>query len=318
MRKPGNKVAVIGAGNVGASCAFSLMHSGLVSDLLLIDQNAERAVGEAMDLSHGLPFVPAVDIQAGDTSDLSDSDLVILTAGVGQKPGETRLDLLNRNAAIYREMIPEVVKRCPGAILLVVANPVDVLTYVTIRESGLPVGRVIGSGTVLDSARLRYELSRHTQVDARNIHAYVLGEHGDTELPAWSLASIAGQSMQEFCRNCDRCPGQMDEQVRGELFSRVKHAAYEIIERKGATYYAVALAVRRICEAILRDEHAILTVSSLLTGQFGLDEVCLSLPSIVGAEGIERTLPIELSEQEQRAIIHSGRTLREALASIGY
>ena len=289
MRKQGNKIVVVGAGQVGATTAYTLLVSGLVSDLVLIDLNQKKAQGEVLDLAHGIPLCPPADIKVGDYPDCENADIVVLTAGANQKPGETRMDLTRKNIAVFRQIVPKVVKYAPHAI------------------------QVIGSGTVLDTSRLRYLLSQHTGVDPRNVHTYVLGEHGDTELPAWSLTSIAGMGMDEYCSLCASCQGSLSQTVRAEFDDKVRNAAYRIIEGKGATFYAVALAVRRIVEAILRDEQSILTVSSLLTGQYGLDGVCLSLPCIVGVNGVEQVLPIHLSDEEMAQLRTSADAIRAAI-----
>lgn len=298
----GPKAVIVGAGQVGATTAYTLLISGLLSELVLIDVNRDKALGEAMDIAHGMPLCPPADVRLGDYPDCKDADIVILTAGLNQKPGETRRDLLQKNLGVFRSIVPQVVKYAPNAILLVVTNPVDALTYETLRLSGFPPERVIGSGTVLDTSRLKYLLGRHTGVDPRNIHAFVLGEHGDSEFAAWSVTRIAGMQLEEYCRTCGSCTSGLTEEAEAEFEAEVRRAAYTIIDLKGATYYAVALAVRRIVEAILRDEHSILTVSSLLTGQFGLNDVCLSLPSIVSAHGVERILPLPLSETEVNSL----------------
>jgi len=255
------KVTVVGAGFVGSTTAYTLMLSGLISEIVLIDINAKKADGEVMDLNHGMPFVRPVEIYRGDYKDCAGSDIVIITAGANQKEGETRIDLVKRNTEVFKNIINEIVKYNNDCILLVVTNPVDILTYVTYKLSGFPKNKVIGSGTVLDTARFRYLLSEHVKVDARTVHAYIIGEHGDTEVAAWSLANIAGIPMDRYCDECHQCEEQIS---RNKIYESVKNAAYEIIRNKGATYYAVALAVRRIVEAIVRNENSILTVSSLL------------------------------------------------------
>lgn len=318
MLKKGNKIAIIGAGQVGATTAYTLLLSGLVSELVLIDLNEKRTHGEMLDLAHGMPLCPPAEIKAGTYSDCANADIVIITAGANQKPGETRMDLIKKNIAVFSSIVSQVVHYAPHAILLVVTNPVDVLTYVTLKLSGLPANQVIGSGTVLDTSRLRYLLSRHTGVDPRNIHTYVLGEHGDTELPVWSLTSIAGMKMDEYCQICRNCNRSLSQIAREEFLEQVRNVAYTIIDEKGATYYAVALAVRRIVEAILRDEQSILTVSSLLTGQYGIDEVCLSLPTVVSVSGVKEILPIRLSDDELGKLRASANALRAALCESGY
>ena len=234
MKKQGNKIVVVGAGQVGATTAYTLLLSGLASDLVLIDLNEKKAQGEVLDLAHGIPLCPPADIKVGTYADCENADIVILTAGANQKPGETRMDLTRKNIAVFRSIVPEVVRYAPHAILLVVTNPCDVLTYVTWKLSGLPANQVIGSGTVLDTSRLRYLLSQHTGVDARNVHTYVLGEHGDTELPAWSLTSIAGMDMDEYCHLCGSCKGSLAQTVKSEFHDKVRNAAYQIIDGKGA------------------------------------------------------------------------------------
>ena len=266
-----NKIGVIGAGLVGATAAFALSQSGLASEIVLIDANEQRARGEALDIEHGAALAPPVLVRAGDYPDLADAHLVIIAAGANQKSGETRMDLAQKNLAVIDSIVPAAVRYAPECVLLVVSNPVDVLTWRAAELAGLPAGRVLGSGTVLDSARLRTLLSRHTGVDPRNVHAYVLGEHGDSEVPAWPLTSIAGMSMEEYCRDCRGCGGHLPERMREQFDAQVRGAAYTIIEGKGATYYGVAAAIRRIAEAILRDERAILTVSTPISGPYGLE-----------------------------------------------
>lgn len=307
------KIAIIGAGFVGSTTAYTLMISGLVSDLVLIDINTEKAEGEVMDMNHGMPFVRPVRIQYGSYSDCADADIIIISAGANQKPGETRLDLLNKNTAIFKTIINEIKKYNTDCILLVVTNPVDILTYVTWKISGFPKNRVIGSGTVLDTARFRYLLGEHVGIDPRNVHAYIIGEHGDTEVAAWSLTNIAGIPMESYCSNCNLCEGQLS---KFEIYNSVRNAANEIIGKKGATYYAVALAVKRIVEAIIRDENSILTVSSLLEGNYGIDDVCLSLPAVVNGTGISRVLDLPLDEEEASLFRKSAEAMGSAIKSI--
>ncbi len=307
-----NKISIIGAGFVGATTAYTLMLSGLVSELVLVDVNKDKAEGEAMDLSHGMPFIRPVKVSAGDYEDCADSSIVIITAGANQKPRETRIDLVKKNTEVFKTIIPELIKYCQESILLVVTNPVDILTYVTYKLSGFNKTKVIGSGTVLDTSRFKSLLGDHVGVDARNVHTYVLGEHGDTEVATWSITNIAGMSMEAFCETCRTCEGS----TKVKLFEDVRKAAYHVIERKGATYYAVALTIRRIVEAILRDENSILTVSSLVAGIYGLEEVCLSLPTIVNSRGICNVLELELSESEKKALLNSANSLREVIKEL--
>ena len=313
MNEKGTKAVVIGAGQVGAATAYTLMLSGLVSELVIIDLNENKAKGEALDIVHGMPLCPPAEVYAGDYPDCAGADIVIITAGANQKPGETRLDLLAKNRAVFGSIVPQAVKYAPEALYLVVTNPVDALTLETIRLSGLPAGRVIGTGTVLDTSRLRYLLSQHTGIDPRNIHAFVLGEHGDSEFVAWSRASIAGMTLDEYCADCGRCKGPLSDILDSDIEQQVRRAAYSIIELKGATYYAIAVAVRRIVEAILRDEQSILTVSTLLEGQYGLGGVCLSVPAVVGRKGVERVLEAGLSEDEKARLIASARAVKAAM-----
>jgi L-lactate dehydrogenase len=307
------KVAIIGCGFVGSSTAFALMESGLFSEIVLIDVDHSRAEGEAMDISHGVPFVKPMKIYAGDYDDIVDASIIIITAGAAQKPGETRLQLVQKNVGIFKTIIPEISKRKCEGVILVVSNPVDILTYVAQKLSGFPVHRVIGSGTVLDTARLKSRLSEHLDVDARTVHAFIIGEHGDSELAAWSSAAVSGVPLSKFCEM--RGHFNHDESER-HIQEMVKNSAYEIIERKKATYYGVAMAVRRICEVIARDEKSILSVSSLMEGQYGLKDICLSMPTIVGADGVEEKIPISLDEDEITKLMASAQALKDIASSL--
>ena len=289
------KCAVIGIGNVGASIAYTYSRSGLMSDLVLIDLDKRRAEGEAMDLSHGLPFSSPMRIYAGEYADIADAALIVIAAGVAQREGERRLSLLKRTRAVFHSVVDQIVKVTKDAILLVVTNPVDILTYETIRLSGYPPARVIGSGTVLDSARLKQLLSERFSIDARNIHALIIGEHGDSELPVWSGANVSGLNLDDYCRGMGH-PFNATE--REEMFRSVRDAAYRIIEAKGATYYAIAAAVMRITECILRSENSILPVSCRLDGQYGLYDIVLGIPAVIGRDGVREVLNIPLSEEE--------------------
>lgn len=307
------KAAMIGCGAVGATSAFSLMQSGLFSELVLIDANQQKAEGEATDLSHGLPFGRPMKIYAGAYDDLADCYLIIITAGAAQKPDETRIDLVNKNVKIFKSIIPEIVKRNTEGILLVVSNPVDILTYVTLKLSGFPTNRVIGSGTVLDTARLKYLLGEHLQVDSRSIHAFIIGEHGDSELAVWSSANVSGVDLNHFCELRGHY-NHMEAMER--IYTDVRDSAYEIIEKKGATYYGIAMAVRRICESIIRNEHSILPISSLICGHYGLEDVCMGVPTVVGRNGAETVLDIPLNGLEQRKLMASADALRKVLDGI--
>jgi L-lactate dehydrogenase len=306
MLKP--KVAIVGAGNVGSTFAFNLMVSGLAREIVLVDRNEKKAQGECMDLNHGLSLAHPAKIHAGGYEACKDADMVVITAGARQKPGQTRLDLVQQNTEIFKDMIPRITSRARDAILLVVSNPVDILTYVSLKVSGFPQNRVFGSGSVLDTSRFRYLISEHCEVDPRNVHAYIIGEHGDTELPVWSHANIAGMVLAQYCPVCGK--GCDYKQDLGRIFEEVKSAAYKIIEYKGATYYAIALALVKIVEAVLRDENSVLPVSSLINGYYGVKDVCLSLPSIINKGGVVRALELVLSKEEEEQFRHSAKTLR--------
>ena len=314
LREEHSKVGIIGTGMVGASFAYALMQRGLVNEMVLIDANRPRAEAEAMDLNHGLPFVRPMRISAGDYPDLAGAAVTVVTAGSAQKQGETRLQLLERNADIFRKIIPEIVKHNPDGIILIASNPVDLMTLLSQQISGLPPGRVFGSGTILDTARFRYLLGQRYTVDPRSVHAYIIGEHGDSELALWSLANIAGVRLNDF-----QSAGGVgyDSAALQSIFEQTRDAAYAIIERKGATYYAIGLGLLTIVEAILRDQHTVLTVSSLMSGQYGVRDVCISLPTIVGAHGIEEVLNLALSPEEEQAFRHSAQTLTERFKQIG-
>ena len=304
------KCGIIGVGHVGATVAYSLMQTGWFSELVLLDINHKRAQGEADDLSHGLPFHAPMDIYAGTYTDLADCGIIVITAGANRKPGETRLDPAHVNAQIFRSIVNNITIYNQNAILLVVTNPVDILTYVTYHASGYPLNRVIGSGTVLDTARLKQTLGEYLEVDGRQVHSFIIGEHGDSELAVWSSANISGVDLPRYCENCSKGydPAAMDA-----IFQEVKNSAYKIIEAKGATYYAIAESVKRIIAAIVRDENAILPVSTLVSGHYGLEDVCMSLPCVVNRQGIHRILEIPLNDEEHRRLQSSAATLRRVL-----
>jgi len=309
------KIAIIGAGNVGSTFAFSLMISGLAREIVLIDKNELLAKGECMDLNHGLSFAHPTKIYAAGFEGCKNADIVVITAGANQKPGQSRTDLVKENVAIFKEIIPAISKHTKGSILLVVTNPVDILTYVTLKLSGLPPNRVIGSGTVLDTARFKYMISEYCKVDPGNIHAYIIGEHGDTELPLWSDATIGGMTIEKYCTDYAGLGNAKDELA--EIFEKVKNAAYQIIEAKGATNYSIALSLVKITRSILRDENSILPVSTLITGYYGISDVCISIPSHVNINGVDHYLRLELSEQEQKLFKHSANTLQKFIKTIG-
>ncbi|MGL4990230.1 MAG: L-lactate dehydrogenase [Sarcina sp.] len=311
LNKKTNKISVIGAGFVGSASAYALLIQSLASEIVIVDINKEKAEGEAMDLAHGAPFVKSVSVKAGDYADTANSDIVVITAGVGQKPGETRLDLINKNVAVFNQIIPEIVKYSPNSILLVVSNPVDVLTHIAYKISGFPKNRVIGSGTVLDTARLKYTLGEHFEIAPQNVNTYIIGEHGDSEIVAWSLTDVAGMPVDKYCSEvCGKC----DATLKYQSAEDVKNAAYEIINRKGYTNYAIGLSVARIVEAILRDENAILPLSSLFEGQYGLDGVHLAIPTIVDRFGAKQILEMPLNEDELSKLQESGKLLKAHIA----
>ncbi|MGN1480368.1 L-lactate dehydrogenase [Porcipelethomonas sp.] len=306
------KCAVIGCGAVGATIAFALTQHSLFSELVLIDSNTAKAQGEAMDLSHGLPFTHPMKVYAGDYKDISDCFLIIITAGTAQKPNETRLDMVHKNVEIFKNIIPNITKYNNEAIILVVSNPVDILTYCTIKLSGFPTNRVLGSGTVLDTARLKYLLSEHLCVDSRSIHAFIIGEHGDSELAVWSSANVSGIDLEDFHGLCASC---RDVSFK-DVYEDVRDSAYEVIERKGATYYGIAMAVMRIVLSIIRDEHSVLPVSCFVDGHYGLEDLCIGVPAIVGSSGIEKVLDIPLSNEENDKLAASVKTLKGVISKL--
>lgn len=306
-----NKAVIVGCGFVGSASAFSLMQSGLFTELVLIDSDSKRAEGEALDISHGIPFSKPMKIHAGDYEDVKNAGIVIVTAGANQQPGETRLDLVKKNINIFKTIIPEIKKRNFNGILLIVANPVDILTYAAVKLSGLPENRVIGSGTVLDTARLKYAIGRHLNVDSRSVHAFIIGEHGDSEIAVWSSANVSGVPLNNFCE----MRGHYDHQNATEkIATDVKNSAYEIISMKKATNYGIAMSVKRICEAIVRNERSILPVSTIMHGEYGINDVSLSMPAIVGKDGIETLVPISLSFDELSKLQESAHALKNILA----
>ena len=307
------KAAIIGCGFVGTSIAFSLVQKGIFSELVLIDANEKKAEGEAMDLSHGLPFTKPMEIKAGGYEDIADCAMIIITAGANQKPGETRLDLVHKNVEIYKSIIPKIVEKNQEATLLIVSNPVDIMTYVALKLSGYPSHKVIGSGTVLDTARLKYLLSRHLDVDSRSIHAFIIGEHGDSELAVWSAANVSGIPLNHFCE----LRGYFDHmESMDRIYQSVRDSAYEIIEKKGATYYGVAMAVCRIAESVIRNEHSIMPISVYLDGLYGLHDICLSIPTVVGQEGAEKVLDIPLDLMEMGKLVYSAEELKTIIGEL--
>lgn len=308
------KAVIVGAGAVGSTTAYTLMLGGLFKEIVLIDVNKDKAEGDALDMSHGVSLVKPVVVTAGGYADCADADIIIITAGIPQKEGQTRLDLLKENVELFKKIVGEIMKYAPqDVILMTVSNPVDILTYVTYKLSGLKKNQVLGSGTVLDTSRLRYMISKKTGVDARNCHTYIIGEHGDSEVAAWSVTNIGGMTMHEFCKYTGRC----DMNDLDKMYYDVKNAAYDIISKKGATYYAIAVAVSRICEAIVGDENSILTVSGIFEGEYGIRDVALSVPTMVGKGGVERIFEVPFGKEEIKGLNDSAVTLSDILRKIG-
>jgi L-lactate dehydrogenase len=308
------KVVIVGAGAVGATFAYALAQNGDADVIQLIDLNQTLAEGQVLDLAHGLPYFPPVKIQLSTKEDYTDASAIVITAGAKQNPGETRLDLLQRNVAITERIVDDIVTQGSNGVIVMVSNPVDILTYVALKRTGWPRGRIIGSGTVLDSARFRYLLSQHCDVDVRNVHAYILGEHGDSEFAAWSMTNIAGVAIEQYCPRCHRCEDWDVERARIE--EEVRRSAYHIIDYKGATYFAIGLALVRIVGAILRSQRSVLTVSTLLDGEYGLDDICLSVPCVLSRDGIEHIIEAELPSDEHAALSESASVLRNVLGEI--
>ncbi|RBW70722.1 L-lactate dehydrogenase [Bacillus taeanensis] len=310
MKNIRRKVAVVGAGFVGSSYAFAMVNEGIANELVLIDINKEKAEGEIRDLNHGMPFASPMKIWAGGYEECKDADLVIITAGANQAPGETRLDLVDKNVKIFKKIVGSIMESGFDGIMLVATNPVDILSYVTWKVSGLPKERVIGSGTILDSARFRYLLSDYFKVDPRNVHAYIMGEHGDTELPVWSHTKIGSVPVQKFL-NVNSLQEVAEHPDMKNIFVNTRDAAYYIINGKGATYYGIAMGLVRVTKAILGDENSILTVSVLLEGKYGVDDVYIGVPAIVNKDGIKQVMELELQETELNQFKHSAKVLKE-------
>jgi L-lactate dehydrogenase len=308
------KVVIVGAGAVGSTFAYALAQSGVADEIALLDVNRDLVKGQVLDLAHGVPFFPSVQIHEGKKDDYADARAIVITAGASQRPGETRLDLLHRNVAIVESIVDDIVGQGSQAVIVMVSNPVDVLTYVAQKRSGYSRGRVIGSGTVLDSSRFRYLLSQHCGVDVHNVHAYILGEHGDSEFAAWSMTHIGGMPIEDYCPICGQCGDWQAEWDRIE--EAVRNSAYHIIDYKGATYFAVGLALMRIVGAVLRNQRSVLTVSTVLGGEYGLRNVSLSVPCVVSQEGVRRVLEANLSSGEQQALARSASVLKQAIEEL--
>lgn len=310
------KIGIVGTGNVGATAAYALLMQGIGREIVLVDLNKERATAEAADLLHAVPFAHPLKVRSGEYADLNGARVVLVTAGVGQRPGETRLELLERNAAIFHSVIPAILEHAPDTVLLVASNPVDIMTHIAAcyaEECGVPRNRVIGSGTTLDTARFRSLLGEHVGVDTTHVHGYVIGEHGDSEVVTWSLTDIGNLPLEEFCR-LQEIP--LTEEVRKTIDRQVREAAYTIIEGKGATFYGIGSALARIINVILRDERAILTVCARMAEVEGVEDVTISLPQLVGGEGILATFPLPLSEGEHAGLKASARVIRDAIDAL--
>ncbi|MFV8826645.1 L-lactate dehydrogenase [Alkalihalobacterium sp. APHAB7] len=308
-----SRVVIIGTGFVGSSYAYALLNQGVTDEMVLIDLNKEKAAGDAMDLNHGLPFSSPMKIWAGTYADCKDADIVVITAGANQAPGETRLDLVEKNTAIFHKIVSEVMNSGFNGIFLVATNPVDILTYATWKFSGLPKERVIGSGTILDTARFRFLLGEYFDVDSRNVHAYIMGEHGDTELPIWSHADIGGRPILRYVEDEQ---SKITKEGLDEIFINVRDAAYHIIERKGATYYGIAMGLVRLTRSILRNENSILTVSALLEGQYDLDDIYIGVPAIVNRNGVREVVELDLNAEEKEKLQHSASVLKKAMEPV--
>lgn len=309
------KVVIVGAGAVGSTYAFTLALRGLADEIVLIDANRDLAKGQALDMAHGQAFFPSIQIREGGPSDYADAALIVITAGAKQQPGESRLGLVQRNAAIINACMDEILHQNSPAVVLIVSNPVDVLTYVAHKRSGWPRGRVVGSGTVLDSARFRHLLSKRCGVDVHNVHAHIMGEHGDSEFAAWSITNMAGMPMDHFCRTCAKCADA--EFSRKAVLEEVRHSAYHIIDYKGATWFAVALAMAEISQAILRNQSSVLTVSAVLDGEYGERGIAIGVPAILSVKGVEQVLEVDLPADETAALKKSAATLRQTIAGLG-
>jgi L-lactate dehydrogenase len=310
------KVGVVGTGMVGSTAAYALVMRGVGREIVMVDINRERAQAEADDIFHAVPFAHSLRVTAGGYADLAGSRMVILAAGVSMVPGESRLQLLGRNAGIFRQVVPSVLEHAPDAILVVATNPVDVMTYMAARyagEHGVPPTRVLGSGTTLDTARFRVLLGRHLGVDPQHIHGYVVGEHGDSEVLTWSLVTVGGMPLEEFCRQHGI---RLDDTVRQEIDHRVRHAAYHIVEGKGSTYYGIGAALSRIVDAILRDQRAILTVCTPVARVLDVCDVAISLPHLVGGDGVLASFPLPLNEDEQAALNVSAEVVCQAIKGL--
>lgn len=312
MRK---KISIIGAGNVGATIGYTIASHGLASEIVFIDINKNKAKGEAMDILQGSVMHTPVDIYAGEYEHAKNSDIVIVTMGIARKPGQSRIDLAQANVDVTKEVMPNIIKYAPDALYVVVSNPVDIITYTLIKGCGLPANKVIGTGTLLDTARLRSAIADRVNLSGRNVHAYVFGEHGDTSVVPWSITSIAGIDLATYIKQDKDVPNEYLNELK-LIEDDVRTSGSKIIGYKGATFFAVSLAVKTLCESIFMDNNSILTVSTLLTGQYGIEDVCLSIPTVVGAKGVLRYITPNLSEEENKALLHSANSLKSVIQSL--
>lgn len=312
----GKKISIIGAGNVGASIAYTLTMDGMASEIVLVDINKEKAVGEAMDILQGTVFCPPVNIYAGDYPDVANSDIIVITSGIPRKEGQSRLDLAQNNINLMKQIGPELVKYAPNAIYLVVSNPVDIMTYALLKVTGLPDNQVLGSGTMLDSARLRSNISESLKINPKNVHAYVFGEHGDSSFVPWSLTTISGMPLESYYKNkCEEDSAYCNVSFEG-IEQEVRTSGGKVISLKGATYYAIALSVRRICDCIVRDTNSVLTVSGMIHNRYGIDDVCLSLPFVVSKNGIEYAVSPPMLPKEEALLQNSYKVLKDMISTL--
>ncbi len=311
-----SKITIIGAGSVGSTIAYTLSNEDIASEIVMIDINKKKVAGEAMDIIQGASFRDPISVIAGDYSDAAGSDIVIITSGIARKPGQSRIELTQTNVDILKGITPEIVKAAPDALYIIVSNPVDIMTYVFTRISGLPERQIIGSGTLLDTARLRYALSEHFDIAQRNIHAYVMGEHGDSSFVPWSIAKISGASVDDYAKMMKNYGKDFDELDKDEMTDYVHKSGGKIIENKGATFYAVSVSVCRLCSLLLSAHNSISTVSTMLHGEYGIEDVCLSIPNLVGPDGATGKVPVPLTDEEVGKLRNSANVLKDVISQI--
>lgn len=311
-----SKITIIGAGSVGSTIAYTLSNEDIASEIVMIDINKKKVAGEAMDIIQGASFRDPISVIAGDYNDAADSDIVIITSGIARKPGQSRIELTQTNVDILKGITPEIVKAAPNALYIIVSNPVDIMTYVFTKISGLPEKQIIGSGTLLDTARLRYALSEHFDIAQRNIHAYVLGEHGDSSFVPWSIAKISGASVDDYAKMMKNYGMDFDVLDKDNMTEYVHKSGGKIIENKGATFYAVSVSVCRLCSLLLSAHNSISTVSTMLHGEYDIDDVCLSIPNLVGPEGATGKVPVPLTDEETEKLRHSAKVLKDVISQL--